>query len=125
MNKMTKEEARRFLAPVPYDKRLTAGRMFMPSGIHRELLGSIGEVHCFLTPCSKSLPAIDFGRLADWIETALQDVQTAELIRTVSGKSGSYVDTCKATYELLGKRIEEASLAMNGAVHREGGSDVS
>jgi len=116
MKLMTKEEARRILAPVPYNERLTVGRMFMPSGIHRELLGSMGEVHCFLTPCSKSLPAVDFGRLADWIETTLQDVLTAELLRKISEKSGSYVDTCKAIYELLGARIEEAEQAINNAV---------
>jgi len=116
MNQMTKEEARRILAPVPYDKRLTAGRMFMPSGIHREMLGSIEEVYCFLRPCSKNLPAIDFGRLADWIETNLQDAQTAELIRNISVRSGCYVDTCKETYELLGAIIEEAEQAMNNAV---------
>lgn len=116
MREMTKEEARRILAPVPYDKRLTAGRMFMPSGIHREMLGSVEEVYSFLSPCSRNLPAIDFGRLADWIETALQNAQAAELVRQVSVKSGSYVETCKAIYKLLGEIIEEAEQAINKAV---------
>jgi len=116
MKQMTKEEARRILATVPFDKRLTAGRMFMPSGIHREMLASMEEVYSFLSPCSKNLPAIDFGRLADWIETALQNEQAAEMVRQVSVNSGSYVDTCKATYKLLGMIIDEAEQAMNNAV---------
>jgi len=90
--------------------------MLMPSGIHREMLGSIQEVYCFLRPCSKHLPAVDFGRLADWIETALQDAETAALVREISVKSRSYVDTCKATYELLGGIIKEAEQAIHNAV---------
>ena len=125
MKQLTEEEARRILAPVPYEQRMSAGRMCMPSGIHRELLGSIGEVYCFLTPCSKTLPAVDFDRLADWIETALQDRQTAEKVRKVSAATGCYVDTCKAAYELLGARIEEAKGVINNAVSDQGGSDVS
>ena len=125
MKQLTKEEASRILAPVPYAQQMDAGRMLMPSGIHRERLGSMGEVYCFLTPCSRSLPAVDFTRLADWIEKTLQDRQTAEQVRKVSAASGCYVDTCKATYELLGARIEEAKQVVNSAVSEQGGSDVS
>lgn len=121
MKQMTVAQARRILAPVPYNQRLKAGRMSMPSGIYRELLGSIDEVHCFLTPCSKSLPAVDFQKLADWIETSLQDGKTAEQIRKVYSAKGSYVDNCKATYELLGTRIEEAKQAIKHSVIKKGG----
>ena len=125
MHQMTMEEAGRILASVPYDKRLTVGRMFMPRGIQREYLCSMWEAHYFLAPCSNSLPAIDFGRLADWIETTMQDARTAERVRNISETSSCYVDACKATYGLLGERIEEARLVLNGSAQRQGGSDVS
>lgn len=108
MKQLTEQEARRILTSVPYNQRMVVGRMLMPSGIHRELLGSLKEIYWFLAPSSRSLPSVDFNRLADWIETVLQDRQTAEQVRKVSATTGCYVDTCKATYELLGKRIEEA-----------------
>jgi hypothetical protein len=122
MRHITVEQAIRLLAPVSYNQRMMAGRMSMPSGIHRELLGSICEVHCFLTPCSKSLPAIDFGRLADWIETVLQDEETAENLRNASAESKCYVDTCKAAYVLLGTRIEALKRIINQSASAHGGS---
>ena len=113
MKQLTEQEARRILAPVPYNQRITVGRMLMPCGIHRELLGSLKEIYWFLAPSSRSLPSVDFYRLADWIQTVLQDRQSAEQIRKISATSVCYVDTCKATYDLLGTRIEEAEGVIN------------
>ncbi len=85
----------------------------MPSGIHRELLGSLSEIHCFLEPSSKSLPAIDFDKLADWLETTIKDNQIARQVRKAKATGSCHVETCKAVHKLIGARIEEAEGALN------------
>jgi len=82
--------------------------MLMPSGIHKERLGSLKELFWFLEPCEKTLPAVDFERLADWLETALGDRQTADRLRKAAVTEKCYVDTCMAARALIGARIEEA-----------------
>ncbi len=84
MKQLTQKEARAIFAPLAHAQWLTAGRMLMPSGVHKERMGSLREVYWFLEPSSRSLPAIDFDRLANWLETALEDKQTAEQVRNVS-----------------------------------------
>ncbi len=108
MKQLTREEARAILAPLTHGQWLTAGRMLMPSGIHKERMGSLKEVYWFLEPSSRSLPAIDFDRLANWLETALEDTQTAEQVRNASATCTSYVETCKSVYALIGARIKDA-----------------
>jgi len=113
MGNLTEQEARRILTPVHYDQWLAVGRMHMPSGIHRETLSSLKEIYWFLAPNSKTLPAVDFNRLADWIEMVLKDRQTAGQVRKIAADSPCYVDTCKATYDLIGSRVEEAEEILN------------
>jgi len=108
MNELTCQEAKTILQPVAHGQWLTVGRMLMPSGIHRERLGSLKELYWFLEPSSRSLPAIDFTRLSDWLENVVQDRQTAGQVRRVAQTSPSYVETCKAVYALIGTRIAEA-----------------
>ncbi len=113
MTQLSKQEAETLLQSLPYEQWLTAGRMLMPSGIHKERLSSLKEVHWFLEPSCKTLPAVDFDRLADWLETALNDQQTAEQLRETSAASKCYVATCKAAHTLIGSRIEEAEGVLN------------
>lgn len=108
MNPLTQQEARAILAPLAHAQWMTAGRMLMPSGVHKERMGSLREVYWFLEPSSRSLPAIDFDRLANWLETALKDKHTAEQVRNASATCTCYVETCKAVYALIGARIKDA-----------------
>jgi hypothetical protein len=113
MNQLSQEEARSIMEPVAYQERLNAGRMIMPSGIHREQIGSINELYWFLEPSGRTLPALDFDRLADWLETTIQDKQTAAQVRRAAAKESCYVDTCKAVYGLIKARITEAEGVIN------------
>lgn len=115
MKQLSKQQAQTLLEPVPYSQWLSAGRMLMPSGIHKHLLGSLSEVHWFLEPTSKSLPSIDFDRLADWLETTIKDKHIAGEVRHTAEVSSSYVETCKMVYELVGARISEAEEVLNNA----------
>jgi len=108
MSQLSKWEAETILKPVPYKQWLSAGRMLMPSGIHKQLLGSLNEVHWFLEPTTKSLPSIDFDRLAHWLETTIKDHHIAGQVRHAAKTSSSYVETCKTVYGLIGTRIIEA-----------------
>ncbi|MBW2328105.1 MAG: hypothetical protein JRF04_00525 [Deltaproteobacteria bacterium] len=101
------------MKPVAFRERLNAGRMIMPSGIHREQIGSLSELYWFLAPSGRTLPAIDFDRLADWLETTIKDNQTAALVRRAAADESCYVDACKAVYGLVGARITEAEGVIN------------
>ncbi len=113
MNRLSREEAARIMQPVEFKKRLNGGRMIMPSGIHREQIASLSELSWFLEPSGRTLPAIDFERLADWLETTIQDQQTAARVRRAAAGQSCYVDTCKAVYELVTARITEAQGVIN------------
>lgn len=108
MTKLSTKKAAALLQALPCKQWLTVGRMLMPSGIHKERLASLKEAYWFLEPSNQTLPAVDFDRLAHWLETAINDQQTAVQLRKTMATGKSYVDTCKAAYVLIGSRIEEA-----------------
>jgi len=114
MSRLTRAQAERILAEVPFRKRLNATRMAMPSGMHPISLCSLEEVYWFLEPSLRTLPGIRLGDLADWIEDHFQDPETATEIRRVIRTSPSQVQACEDTWKLLGSRLREAREALYG-----------
>jgi hypothetical protein len=100
--------ARRILGRVAYQDRLPAGRLSPRLGITRGSVRSLPELHLYLTPDDRTLPALSLERLADWVEQVITDGELAGRIRAAVGASASYVDGCVRVHELAGQRLEQA-----------------
>jgi hypothetical protein len=104
----TPELADRLLATCRYADRLPAGRFTSRVGIMRGTVRGLPELHLYLTPDERSLPAVSFERLADWIERVVADAELAAAARAAATTANSYVDTCIAIHALVGGRLEQA-----------------
>jgi len=104
----TAELAGRILSTCRYADRLPAGRFTARVGIMRGTVRSLPELHLYLSPDERSLPAVSFERLADWIERVVEDPQLAAATRAAASTAGSYVDTCIAIYPLVEQRLAQA-----------------
>jgi len=113
MSALTPEQAQRLLTDVAFCDKLTAARMVMPSGLHREDICSMEGAHWFLTPSLQTLPAINLDKLADWLEQQYQEQETAAEIRRIVQESPNQVEAYKQTYELLGVRLTQAREVAN------------
>lgn len=100
--------AGRVLAKCGYADRLPAGRFTARVGIMRGTVRGLPELHVYLTPDERSLPAVNLERLADWIERVVADPELAHATRAVTREADSYVNACMATYELVGQRLGQA-----------------
>lgn len=107
------ELARRILATVGYKDRLLAGRLTGRLGITRGSVRGLPELHLYLTPDDRTLPAVNLERLADWIETVVADEVLAREVRRAAGVAPSYVDACQATYAIVGERVAQARRALD------------
>lgn len=70
------------------------------------------ELHLYLTPDDRSLPAVNLDRLAAWIEDVVADEALAREVRRATAAAPSYVDACKATYAIVGERVAQARRAL-------------
>ncbi len=113
MSTLTPEQAQRLLTDVAFRDKLTAARMVMPSGLHREDICSMEEAHWFLEPSLQTLPAINLDKLADWLELHYQEVETAASIRQIVLDSANQVEAYMQTYELIGARLVQAREVVN------------
>jgi hypothetical protein len=104
----TAELAGRILAKCSYADRLPAGRFTARVGIMRGTVRGLPELHLYLAPDERSLPAVNFERLADWIEQVVADAGLAGATRTAARAADSYVNACIATHALVGQRLEQA-----------------
>lgn len=102
------ELAERILSKCSYADRLPAGRFTARVGIMRGTVRSMEELYLYLTPDERSLPAVSFDRLADWIERIVADPELATATRSAARVAGSYVDTCVATHALVEQRLAQA-----------------
>jgi hypothetical protein len=102
------ELALRILTSVSYQQRLLAGRLTARMGIIRGSVRGLPELHLYLTPDDKALPAVNLERLADWIERVIADVELAREVRRVEAGASSYVNACQSVYGLVGKRVAQA-----------------
>jgi hypothetical protein len=114
------ELAGRILAKCSYADRLPAGRFTARVGIMRGTVRGLPELHVYLTPDERSLPAVSLERLADWIESVVADADLARLTREAGRAAGSYVDACIAAHALVGQRLLQAR-AVLGAEAAPGG----
>lgn len=114
MSTLKREQAERILSKVPFHDRFIASRMVMPSGMHREYMRCMEEVHWFLCPSIRSLPGINLLSLADWIETRVGDGEKAEDVRVLARECPDQIEACKQTWELLGARLRQAREVCNG-----------
>jgi hypothetical protein len=110
----TPELAGRILAKCSYADRLPAGRFTARVGIMRGTVRGLPELHLYLAPDERSLPAVNFERLADWIERVVSDADLAGATRAAARDADSYVSACIATYALVGQRLDQAR-AVKGA----------
>ena len=113
MSTLTPEQAKRLLTDVSFRDKLKAARMVMPSGLHREDICSMEEVHWFLEPSLQTLPAINLDKLAEWLEQHYQEIETAASIRQIVKNSPNQVEAYKQTYELIGARLTQAREVVN------------
>ena len=113
MSTLTPKEAKRLLTDLAFRDKLTAAKMVMPSGLHRQNICSMEEAHWFLEPSLQTLPAINLDKLADWLELHYQEQETAASIRRIVEESPNQVEAYKQTYELLGVRLTQAKEAAN------------
>jgi hypothetical protein len=104
----TPELANRILATCRYADRLPAGRFTGRVGIMQGTVRGLPELYLYLTPDERSLPAVSFDRLADWIEQVVADAELGVAAREAAGRADSYVDTCIAIHALVGSRLEQA-----------------
>ena len=104
----TGELARRILGKVAYQDRLPAGRLAPRLGITRGSVRGLPELHLYLTPDDRTLPALSLERLAEWVERIIADGELAGRIRAAVGASASYVDGCIRVHELVGQRLQQA-----------------
>jgi len=104
----TTDLAGRILATCSYADRLPAGRFTSRVGIMRGTVRGLPELHLYLAPDERSLPALNFDRLADWMERVVADTELAAATRAAARNAGSYVDACIAAYELVGQRLAQA-----------------
>lgn len=109
------ELAERILAKCSYADRLPAGRFTARVGIMRGTVRSMQELHLYLSPDERSLPAVSIDRLADWIERIVADPELATATRAAARAAGSYVDTCIATHALVEQRLGQARLVLGRA----------
>ena len=106
------ELAGRILAKCSYADRLPAGRFTARVGIMRGTVRGLPELHLYLTPDERSLPAVNFERLADWIERVVADADLAAATRAATKGADSYVSACIATHALVGRRLDQARAAL-------------
>jgi hypothetical protein len=116
----TAELAERVFAKCGYLDRLPAGRFTARVGIMRGTIRGLPELHLYLAPDERSLPAVNLERLADWIEAIFADADLARAARKAARAAGSYVDACIATHALVGQRLEQAR-AVLGEETEQGG----
>lgn len=116
--------AGRLLAKCSYVDRLPAGRFTARVGIMRGTVRGLPELHLYLAPDERSLPAVSLERLADWIAQVFGDVDLGEEVRAAARDADCYVNACIATYALVGQRLGQAravlGLAATDALDREG-----
>ena len=104
----TAELAGRILAKCSYADRLPAGRLTSRVGIMRGTIRGMEELHLYLAPDERSLPAVNFERLAEWMERVVADAELAAATRAAARDAGSYVDACIAAHALVGQRLAQA-----------------
>ena len=114
MSRPTRSQAEKILAEVPFQDRLKAVRMSMPSGMHPADMRSLEEVGWFLEPMRRSLPGLKLEILAGWIETHLGDRETAEAIRKIEKNSPSLAEAYRQTWELVDARVREVREVLHG-----------
>jgi hypothetical protein len=105
-----KELSLRLLDRVSYGDRLPAGRLLPPVGIIPGHVRSLHELHLLLAPDVRSLPGINLHALAEWLEGILGDEELAHAVRAATRNAGSYAEGCLSVYELVGLRLEQASV---------------
>ncbi len=104
--------AHRILSPCAYADRLPAGRMTSRMGITRGTVRGLPELHLYLTPDDRTLPAISFDRLAGWIDKVVADPALARQTGEAARAADSYVDACIAVRALVGVRLEQARVTL-------------
>ncbi len=102
----------RLLGNVPYRDRLPAGRLMPPVGMLRSDVRSLEELLLLLTPDVQSLPGVNLGALAVWVEQIIGDRELANALRKTTENAASYVDGCLNVYELVGRRLVQAREAL-------------
>jgi hypothetical protein len=96
------------LAKCLYGDRLPAGRFTARMGITRGTVSSLSELHLYLTPDDRTLPAVNIERLAGWIDGVVGDGELARAVEAAAQGAGSYVDACIAVRAMVGQRLDQA-----------------
>lgn len=111
------ELAGRILGKCGYADRLPAGRFTARVGIMRGTVRGLPELHVYLAPDERSLPAVNFERLADWIEKVIADAELAQATRAAAREGDSYVNVCMATHALVAQRLAQARAVLGLSEH--------
>ncbi len=103
-----RELARRLLGTVPHRDRLPAGRLKPPVGLIPSPVRGLKEVRLLLTPDDRSLPGLNLSALAGWIRRVIGDTELADRVEAAVQAADSYVAGCRAVYELVVARLDQA-----------------
>ena len=104
--------ARRLLAPVAWDDRLTVGRLRPPVGLLPSEVRGLVDLELFLAPDEAWLPGVDQGAMAAWVERVLGDAALAGALREACAAAPNFVDGCVRCYLMVRARAAQARAAL-------------
>jgi hypothetical protein len=100
--------ARRLLAPVPWGRRLTVGRLRPPVGLLPSEVRGLTDLEMFLEPDDQWLPGVDHVALCDWVGRELGDADLASALRIATSTAPNYVEGCVRAWMLVRDRVAQA-----------------
>jgi len=105
MQFIDQKEAKYLLREVPYAEWLVIGRMMVPKGVHMARISSLEELEWTIRPTAKTLVAMRFDNLEQWLRKNIGDTTLADKVATVTRQDIPYVEQSKAIYEAVLERV--------------------
>ncbi len=112
--------ARRLLAAVPWNERLTVGRLRPPVGLLPSDVRALPDLEMFLAPDEEWLPGVNHAAMCEWVERSLGDAPLAAALRDVTGAAPSYVEGCVRAWLVVRDRLTQARAVAAAAEAGEG-----
>jgi len=116
MQYLDQKEAKHLLREVPYEEWLVIGRMMVPKGVHMARISSLEELEWTIRPTAKTLVAMRFDNLEQWLRKSIGDSYLADKIAAVTAQEIPYVEQSKAIYEAV---LERVTMLRNAAGNEE------
>ncbi len=105
MKFIDQKEAKHLLREVPYEEWLVIGRMMVPKGVHMARISSLEELEWTIRPTAKTLVAMRFDNLEQWLRKSVEDSYLADKVAAVTAQDIPYVEQSKTIYEAVLERV--------------------